>query len=156
MKAASLHEIKKELETYHPDKLRQICLRLGRFKLENKELISYLLFESSDEEQFIRTITDEMGDMFLDINRKNYYYTKKGLRKILRHIDKRIRYSGSKETELRLRSEFCQFMKSHDIPISRSKVLRNIYERQAEKMHKAHAKLHEDLQYDYQELLDNL
>ena len=50
MKAASLQEIKEELNQLDPIKVRDLCLRLGRFKKENKELLTYLLFESFNEE----------------------------------------------------------------------------------------------------------
>ena len=46
MKAVSAVIIKKELHHLSSDKLMELCLRLSRFKKENKELLTYLLFES--------------------------------------------------------------------------------------------------------------
>ena len=56
MKAASVVEIRKELEHLSVDNLKQLCLRLARFKIENKELLTYLLFESENEESYILSI----------------------------------------------------------------------------------------------------
>jgi len=44
MKAASSKEIKSALIEQSPTQLTELCLRLARFKKENKELLTYLLF----------------------------------------------------------------------------------------------------------------
>jgi hypothetical protein len=56
MKAISLKDIKQELNHLSPNDLQEICLRLSRFKKENKELLSYLLFHSSDEQAYVESI----------------------------------------------------------------------------------------------------
>jgi hypothetical protein len=56
MKAATLKEVKTELNYKSHSELLEICLRLSRFKKENKELLTYLLFEISDEEKYIESI----------------------------------------------------------------------------------------------------
>ena len=40
MKAATIHEIKQELVTLKPAALSELCLRLAKFKKENKELLT--------------------------------------------------------------------------------------------------------------------
>ena len=50
MRSASVHEIKQELLTLKPAELVELCLRLAKFKKENKELLNYLLFEAQDEQ----------------------------------------------------------------------------------------------------------
>ena len=49
MKTAAVKDIKQELLQRSPKELLALCLRLSRFKKENKELLTYLLFEASDE-----------------------------------------------------------------------------------------------------------
>jgi hypothetical protein len=56
MKAVTVKELKEELTNYTPKELRELCLRLARFKKENKELLTYLLFESSDEALYIESV----------------------------------------------------------------------------------------------------
>ena len=56
MKAASVVEIRKELAGLDKESIKQLCLRLARFKLENKELLTYLLFEADNEEGYINSI----------------------------------------------------------------------------------------------------
>jgi hypothetical protein len=56
MTFASLAEIKKELQQTDPDVIQSLCLRLAKYKKENKELLGYLLFESQDEASYVRQI----------------------------------------------------------------------------------------------------
>lgn len=153
MDAASLSEIKKELGSLDPGALQQLCLRLARYKKENKELLTYLLFEAADEGAYVAGIKREADDLFLQIRRANMYFVKKGVRKILRYINKHIRYSGVSTTELELRIHFCENIVSAGIPLGKSTVLHNLYKQQLKKTVDVWKKLPEDLQLDYQEAL---
>ena len=153
MKTASIAEIKKELSVIDKPRLISICLRLGKFKKENKELLTYLLYESENEDRYLVSIKDEVEHQFNIMNRRSIYYTKKSLRKILRYLDKTIRFSGIKESEVELRIHFCKLIKEANIPLWRSRVLSNMYDGQLKKIKKALSTLHEDLQYDYEEQL---
>jgi hypothetical protein len=46
MKASSIKEIKTELSSLSAESLQDLCLSLARFKKENKEFLSYQLFEA--------------------------------------------------------------------------------------------------------------
>lgn len=156
MKAASVSELKKELNTRSEKELIALCLRLSKFKKENKELLTYLLYESEDERGYIRTVQLEIDEQFTEINTKTYYFIKKSIRKILRNIKKYIRYSGKKQTEVELLMYFCRKLKAMTPSMRRSTVLMNIYDGQIRMIRKAMAKLHEDLQFDYEEELNNI
>ena len=60
MKAATVKQIKEELNERSPKELVDLCLRLSKFKKENKELLTYLLYEASDEDNFIRELKIEI------------------------------------------------------------------------------------------------
>ena len=60
MKAVTVKEISEELVNLSPKELRDLCLRLARFKKENKELLTYLLFEATDEEMYIESVKKEI------------------------------------------------------------------------------------------------
>jgi len=77
MKAASVVEIKKELEYLDKEKIKQLCLRLARFKLENKELLTYLVFEAHDEVSYVQSIKNQLDGLFSEINTNSYFYVKK-------------------------------------------------------------------------------
>ncbi len=149
MKAAPLVEIKHELTNTSHDELVKICLNLSKFKKENKELMTYLLFDSDDEVAFIVSVKTEMKQQFDAINTKTYFYMKKSVRKILRNIKTNIRYSKKKETEIELLIYFCSELKKMNPSIFKNAVLQNIYNRQIEIIKKAISHLHEDLRYDY-------
>ncbi len=156
MKAATVSEIKKELKLRSTEELLELCLRLSRFKKENKELLTYLLFESDDEQAFIRSVKIHMEAQFEEINVNSYFYIKKSVRKILREIKKYIRYSQNKETEVDLLLHFCTILKGFTPSIKRNVTLTNLYNRQLEFIGKKVTALHEDLQYDYKIELEEL
>lgn len=156
MKPATLPELKKELKHLDHDEIVQLCLRLGRFKKENKELLTYLLFDAKDEQAYIADIKDEIDYLMDELNTSNLYYTKKGLQKINRNLNKYIRYSGKKQTEVELLIHFAKAIKTSSIPIYRSKVISNMYDRLKIKITKALSALHEDLQSDYKHELEEL
>ena len=156
MKAATVRELKNKLGTVEKKELLDLCLRLSKYKKDNKELLTYLLFEAHDEQGYIASIKREIDEQMSALNRSNLYYTKKGLRKILRTAAKFIRYSGQKETAVEVLIYFCSEIKHSGIPIQRSKVLTNMYEMQLKKIRTALATLHEDLQYDYMMELEQL
>ena len=156
MKAASVHELKKELGTLDHSRLLEICLRLAKYKKDNKELMTYMIFESEDEDQYIESVKSEMQEMMDSMNRHSIFYMKKTMRKAIRNMDKFIRYSALKETEAELRISFCEMVKEINIPLHRSRVMNNMYDRQLKKINAALTKLHEDLQYDYQGRIDEI
>ena len=156
MKAATLSELKAELHTIPPSQLMELCLHLAKYKKENKELLSYLLFDAGDEQGYIKSVKDEIDEQLLNLNKSSLYLAKKTLRKILRTTNKHIRYSGLKRTEVDLLIYFCRKLKNSGVPIYKSVVLSNLYQRQIQKIKKALATLHEDLQYDYEEELKSL
>jgi len=154
MKAASLKEIKTELNHRSTQELLELCLRLSKFKKENKELLTYLLFESANEEAFVQNIKVDAD--FESINTKTFFYIKKSVRKILRELKKFIRYSQKKETEVELLLYFCEKLKDFKPSIKRNTTLTNLYNRQIDYISKKVETLHEDLQYDYRLELDKL
>lgn len=156
MRSSSLQEIKQELSTLKPAELSALCLRLGRFKKENKELLTYLLFEAHDEEGYIRSIKEEIEELFTTINLSQLYFAKKTLRKIVRIINKYSRYSGNKQTDLELRIFFCQQLLESGIPFKRNTVLNNLYNSQLKKINAVLFTLHEDLQHDYKKAIGEL
>ena len=156
MKAASVVELRKELEHLDKKKLKQLCLRLARFKLENKELLTYLIFESEVESSYVQSIKNQLDTLFLDINTNSYFYVKKSIRKILRRIRKFARYSNQPETEVELLLYFCLKMQDITPSIFKNKTLTNIYNRQVESAQKKTKKLHEDLQYEYNLQIEDL
>ena len=156
MKAVSIVTIKKELKHLSSNELAELCLRLSRFKKENKELLTYLLFESHNESGYIESVKSYMDDEFELINTNSYFYIRKSVRKILRNVKKFIRYSQKKETEVELLIYFCEKLKHFKPSMNRSTQLVNMHNRQILLARKIIDKLHEDLQYDFNLMLEDL
>lgn len=149
MKSASLSEIKKEIKSLSPEQVFDLCMRLAKYKKDNKELLNYLLFEAQDENSYINSIKAEMDEEIESLNKSNLYLAKKTIRKVLRTANKHIKYSGSKQTEAEILIHFCKTFKQTGIPIRRYTILQNLYESQLKKIQKALSTLHEDVQGDY-------
>jgi hypothetical protein len=149
MKASSVNEIKKELRTLDPEVLQEICLRLAKYKKENKELLTYLLYEAHDEQAYIESVKEEIDEHFKTLPRGNTYFIKKTLRKILRFANRQIKYSSNKQTELEVRIHFCSNVKAAKVPMPGGTVLYNLYQQQLKKIMGIFEKLPEDLQSDY-------
>jgi gas vesicle protein len=156
MKAASSNEIKQELKKLNASQLMELCLRLARFKKENKELLTYLLFEEDNLAAYISNIKKQMDEDFSQMNITNLYFAKKTLRKILRIANKYIRYTGSKEAEAEILMHYLTNLKGLKISWKKSTALTNLYQAQIKKIKAAVESMHEDLQYDHKRSLDRL
>jgi gas vesicle protein len=156
MKAASSNEIKQELKKLNASQLMELCLRLARFKKENKELLTYLLFEEDNLAVYISNVKKQMDEDFSQMNITNLYFAKKTLRKILRIANKYIRYTGSKEAEAEILMHYLTNLKGLKISWKKSTALTNLYQAQIKKIKAAVESMHEDLQYDHKRSLDRL
>ena len=156
MDTASISIIKKELKLLPPETVAEHCLRLAKFKKENKELLSYLLFEAGNEQAFVKQVQEEINEQFKNLNRSSIYLAKKTVRKVLKTTNKYIKFSPHKTSEIELRIYFCKKLRRSGLPVSRSKVLRNMYHRQIGRIDKVLSMLHEDLQFDYNSDIDML
>lgn len=156
MKARTLKELKDELAFLNQEELKALCLHLVRFKKDNKELLTYLLFEAQNEALYIEKVKGYIEDSFAEINTRNYYYIRKSVRKILSTTKKYIRYSKKKETEVELLLYFCEQLKDLSPSYRKSIRLQGIFDTQIRMIKKAMVKLHEDLQYDLNLELEKL
>ena len=156
MKAATVKELKLELSNRSSNELLELCLRLSKFKIENKELLTYLLYEASDEATYIHNIKGELAEQFAQINRSSYYFIKKSTRKILRTTKKYIRYSKKKDTEVELLLYFCSELKNMRPSMKNNVSLVNLFNRQIVAIRKILPALHDDLKHDYETELNTL
>lgn len=156
MKTASLQEIKQELHALPAAEVTALCLRLARFKKDNKELLAFLLFDAHNVEAFTNDVKADMDEAFETLNTSNIYLAKKTLRKVLRMANKYIKYTANKQTEVQLLLHFCTKLKASGIAVNRNKALNNMYLQQIKKINEALATLHPDIQYDLIKDIKNL
>jgi hypothetical protein len=150
MKAASLAEVKKELNQLEPAQLTELCITLAKYKKDNKELLNYLLFEAHNKTQFICNVKTEIDQQFAEINASgNLNNTKKSLRKIVRIITKYCKYLNDKAAAADLHIYFCATLKSSAIPYHKNQMISNLYAQQLKKINTLISTLHEDIQLDF-------
>lgn len=156
MQTSTLAQLKKEVQTLPYPQLVELCVRLAKYKKENKELLHYLLFEAGDEQQFVKQVKQEIVEQFKEVNTSHVYYAKKTIRKILRNVNKQAKYSGLPQTNIELLIYFLQHLRKLDMLLYQSNQLMNLYDAQLKKINKELSKLHEDLQYDYKKEMEEL
>ncbi len=156
MQTSTLAQLKKEVQTLPYPQLVELCVRLAKYKKENKELLHYLLFEAGDEQQFVKQVKQEIVEQFKEVNTSHVYYAKKTIRKILRNVNKQAKYSGLPQTNIELLIYFLQHLRKLDMLLYQSNQLMNLYDAQLKKINKELSKLHEDLQYDYLKEMETL
>lgn len=156
MKAASVNEIKQRLKDLDKKDLMDLCLRLSRYKKENKELLTFLLFQADDLSHYIASVKDEMADVFASVNTSSVFFAKKTIRKALRTANRYIRYAGDKTVEAEVLLHFCTSFQDMKLDWKKSTLLAKIYYNQIKKIDAAINSLHEDLQYDYRRTYDRL
>lgn len=156
MKAASASEIKKQLKTLEHKELVELCLRLSRYKKENKELLTFLLYEADDLPHYIGSVKEELDEIFAGVNTSSVFFAKKTIRKALRVANKYIRYAGEKTVEVDVLLHFCTNFKGLRLDWRKSTLLSRMYDNQIKKISAAVDTLHEDLQYDYRRTLERL
>jgi len=144
MKAASIAELKKGLVRLEQGELLDLCLRLARFKKDNKELLTYLLFLCEDEQAFANSLCSEIDEQF----RLTPKAHKKTLRKLIRWMNKCLRFTKVNDTEIQVRLHFCRVLRASKTPIRQSKVVVNMYNGQLKKVRGVIEKLHEDIRRD--------
>ncbi len=151
----ALKDIKKELEHLSQAQLADACLRLAKYKKDNKELLSYLLYHQDNPLAYAEEVKSIFECDFKTLPRSNYASTK-SLRKILRNINRHAKYTSDKQVELELLVWFCKNFLAYADVRSSHKPLQGIFIRQTEKIAAILPKLHEDLQFDYQQEVDRL
>ena len=145
MKAATISQLKKELAKLDREELLEVCVRLAKFKVESKELLTYLLMKSDDELRYANELCEELDKLLDDSGRIH----KQTLRKVVRWMNKCLRFSGNRETELQVRIHFCRRIKEKQISFGGCRVSENMYTTQLKKIEKALEKVHPDLQFDF-------
>ncbi len=155
MDKPNLAEIKKELKTISTTKLLDICLRLAKYKTENKELLSYLLFYNDNLDDYVKDVKVLIDSFFSEIPTSPYYAIK-SIRKLLRILNKHIKYIGNKPAEADLLIYYCKlFIQSSHIKTSHKSLILLIF-RPLKRITKLIIKLDDDFKFDFEREFDEL
>ena len=156
MKTPSLNELKQELLTLPPKKVIELCLRLAKFKKDNKELLSFLLFDADNEHGYVESIKQEIAERFAELPHSTWFHTKKSLRSILRLITKYSKHFAARESEVEIRLQFCTNMKALASHFPYNQAFSNMYQQQIKKLWTLTELVHEDIRFDYKRQIEHL
>ncbi len=148
MEKEKIHLLKKELHLRSQKELVEVCLNMAKLKTENKEMLTYLLFDAEDPLAYAQRVKAEILNQFEAIT-GHYYYSTKSLRKTLRLINKYSRFTKFKQGEAELLLYFSElYLKIIPADIKHLPLLGLQY-RSLNKVYNLIQKMQEDLQYDY-------
>lgn len=154
MRTATVDDIKNELKQRPPKEILALLLRLARFKKENKELLTYILFESHDEQGYLEVLKNDVTEQFAQVDVSPVSKAKKEYRKILRGINRQIKYIGSKAAAVELLLHYCAVMRGLENVLNPKLAI--IYQQQLSKAEKLIPLADEDLQFEFRQQLDSL
>ncbi|WP_162339609.1 hypothetical protein [Cyclobacterium salsum] len=156
MQLPSLASLKKELQHRNSTELIELILHLSKLNRDNKAYLYFKLFENDDASLFLDTVKEELESAFYSANSKNYYVAKKAAQGIRRILNKNLKFTKDPQVKIELITFFCQQLEEFGYLEYRYPVIDNLYAMQVGKVEKLIDKLHEDLQFDYREQLENL
>lgn len=156
MKIASLAEIRKELSFLNEKELKDLILDLSKFSTDNKAFLFFKLFERENPRLFIEMVKDEIELEFAKANTKHYHFAKKSAQAIRRKLNKNLKLNKDKSVQIELILFFCEKLKLYGYLSFRHPVIENLFAIQIKRIEKLISGLHEDLQYDYQNQLEEL
>ncbi|MFC5283386.1 hypothetical protein [Pedobacter alpinus] len=155
MTSPKLADLKKELNYLTAEELKELCLRLAKYKTDNKELLNFMLFYSDKKDIYIDEVKSIIDNEFDNLHPSVYYATKQ-LRKLIRTINKHIKYINTKNLEVEIAMFFSVAFIAHPIVEIHQKATIGLLYTQLKRILRAIPKLDEDLQFDYQKQLDDL
>jgi hypothetical protein len=156
MKIASLAEIKRELAYLNEKELTDLLVDLSKFSTDNKAYLFFKLFERENPRLFVEMVQEELEMEFMKANTKHYHYAKKAAQAIRRKLNKNLKLTKDKTAQIELIVFFCRNLKLYGYLNFRHPVIDNLYKIQIGKAEKLISALHEDLQYDYKSILEDL
>ncbi len=156
MKIASIAELKKELKFLSEKELTELVMDLAKFNTQNKAYLFFKIYERDNPRMFIEMVQEDIEIAFMDANSRNYHVAKKALQKIRRKLNTLLKLSKDKAAQIECIIYFCQKVKDYGYLSFNHPVIDNLYAVQLRKIENLIAKLHPDLQYDYQIMLDEV
>src|SRR5690606_6716226 len=106
MESPKLSNIRKEINQLPKEILAEYCLKIAKYKTENKEFLNYLLFYNDNTAAYINEVKMIIDEGFDSLNYSDYTSTKV-LRKLTRLMNKHIKFIADKPSEIELALYFC-------------------------------------------------
>ncbi|WP_200978809.1 hypothetical protein [Echinicola sp. 20G] len=156
MKLPSLAQIKKELSHLPEEELIGLLMETAKFTTDNKQFLFFKIYGRENPGFFQEMVEEELQQAFENANLDHAHFAKKSAQAIRRKLNKYLKFTKDKPTQIELIAFFCRELSEHGFLSFNHPVINNLYVMQLNKIEKLIGGLHEDLQYDYQELFEEL
>ncbi|GAB4107739.1 hypothetical protein GCM10028791_01860 [Echinicola sediminis] len=156
MKLPSLAQIKKELSHLTEEELIALLMETAKFTTDNKQFLFFKVYGRENPGFFQEMVEEELQLAFEGANLDHAHFAKKSAQAIRRKLNKYLKFTKEKTIQIELIAFFCRGLQEQGYLKFDHPVIDNLYQMQLNKIQKLVAGLHEDLQYDYQEVLEEL
>lgn len=156
MQFPSLTALKSELKHLSAKDLIELIADLSKFSRENKAFLFFRLYQNDNPRLFIEMVQEELEMEFQQANTKNYNFAKKAAQSIRRKLNKHLKLSKNKAHQIEAIAYFCTNLEKYGYLKLRHPVINNLYAVQVGKIERLVLSLHEDLQYDYTQSIQEL
>src|SRR5690606_36083693 len=129
---------------------------LSKFNTDNKLFLYFQLYGREQPDLFTEVVQEELVRQFQTGNTQNSYYAKKSAQGIRRKLNKYLKFTKDKATQVDLIAFFCEMLVEYGYLRHRHPVIENLYLMQVGKVERLLGQMHEDLQYDYRDMLAEL
>ncbi len=153
MKAASIKQLRTEIGNLPPHKLAALTERLIKYKKDNKELASYIIFYEEDEAGFADDVETALEEQFGLINFKTAFFAKKGLRKMIRIANKFLRYTPNKSTQARIIMDVLSRLALIPASLKKNTQIKNMQVSLLKKLDDILLQVHQDERHDFEKQL---
>ena len=156
MKLPSLATIKKELSHLSEKELVDLLLETAKFTTDNKQFLFFKAFGRENPAFFQEMVEEELENAFDGANLNHPHLAKKSAQAIRRKLNKYLKFTKDKTIQIELIAFFCRSYHEQGFLDFDHPVIINLYQMQLNKIQTLISNLHEDLQYDYQAVLEEL
>ena len=119
-------------------------------------MLTYLLFEAADEESYVQELKSFIELEFEALPEKSAYLAKKSIRRIIRSVNRYLKYTDVKTTSVEVMISLCRQLRRLAKIYRESVAIQKIYSSHLKKVETIISTLHEDLQFDYRKELEDL
>lgn len=157
MKSYSLNDIKKEITHLQQKDLIQLCVNVAKFKKENKDYISFILFESHNKRAYLEDVKNDIKSQIISFEGNYFKYDfKKKLRVLKSFLVRNNKYLNDKALSVEMYIFLCNELRQDGYPYMKHGEFDTFYGQQIKKISNFIATLHEDLRYDFGQQLEEL
>jgi hypothetical protein len=149
------NDLKKILEAKEKSELESVILKLYSNNKDNKSFLEIYFSSESDSSLLLDDLKSKVEALFFNLSLNNYYVKKQMLAN-QKKFNKYLMMVSESNNQFELVYYFLKLSIEHQVDVECYPATETVLMNQIKKVKKLCSKLHEDLQFDYFERVNNL